>query len=195
MLTADLAHAGEITLGRRIHATGADDRLAEEGGDVIALIQECGKRLGVVPRHLRDRRVQVAVTVPVGLDAGQARAGHVHAVVGVRARDDRRPLGAPHLRPVAPHELDGGIDRIGAAAGEEDLGIGHGCEGRQTLRQIEGRASRQVAERGVRRQRRHLLGNGVGDARASVADVAVPQSRRGIEVAAAAHIGDVCAFT
>ena len=90
MPTAYLAHASQVIAGGCVDPAGPDDRLAEEGCDIRPLTQEQVKGIGVIPGHLHDGGIEVAVARPIGLDARQARPREVHAVISVLARDDDR---------------------------------------------------------------------------------------------------------
>ena len=58
---------------------------------------------------------------------------------------------------------------------------GVGRERHDAFRELLGRGVRERVEAGVRLDRAHLLGDGVGDLRPAVADVAVPQARHGVD--------------
>ena len=94
-LAADRADLGEVALGRREHAPGADHRLAEERGHPLGTggRDRLAERGGGVPGDLHDVADQRAVAGRVRLDAGQARPGDVHPVVRVLAGDEERALG------------------------------------------------------------------------------------------------------
>ena len=66
---------------------------------------------------------EVAEALAVDVEADDARPEGVQAVVGSLARDDRPFGGSSEGRPVPARELGGGVDRVGAAARQEDLGV------------------------------------------------------------------------
>ena len=119
----------------------------------------------------------------------------MHPVVGAIARDDDRALEGAHHLPVVPHQLDGGVHAVTAAAGQEDLRVRHGRQSRDAIGEIKGGSRGEIAEGRVPGDRRHLTGDRVRDLRAPVTDVAVPQRCRGIEVAATLLIGHTRALT
>ena len=144
----------------------------------------------VTKREVGD---QLAGREAVRLDPGHRRAVGVHAVVGPRAGEDDRALGLSELVEVAARELRGGVDRVGAARGEEDLAAGDRRDRGEPVGQVEHRPRRVFAERVVRVQRLELRRDGVGDLAAAVADVRVPEARGAVEVAAARLVPDVTA--
>ncbi len=169
-----------------------DDRLADERGDLLpAGLEEMLQLLDVVGRDLdRVAHHRAAVAGLHGRDAGQARAETVHAVVRVLAADDDPLLGVPERVPVAAGELRGGVDAVRATRAEEDGGVLHRGERRQPVGQLEGGRRGEGPEVRVGGKRRELLGRRVGDLRPAMADVAVPEPRRGVEVAAPIGILD-----
>ena len=192
-LAADPPGRLEVALGRGEDAAGPDDRLAEERGHPPGArpVDHGGQRPRVVPRDLLDVLDQLAVASGVGRDPGEGGPRGVHPVVGLLAPDQHRPLGhAPEL-PVPPRHLRGGVDRVGATAREEDLGSRHRRDRRHALGELGGRAVRDVAERGVGGELRHLRRDGVGDLGAPPAHVAVPERGRGVEVAPPGVVPDV----
>ena len=136
VLVADLAHALEVPVRRDEAATGVLHRLEDHGGhglrafEADALVDRLGEdhRVPVVrvPVEVRVRHVaatgceRLELRAQLG-DAGCRKGSQGGAVVGDLTGDD---LG---LLPLAPHavvvagELDGGLDRLGATVGEEDL--------------------------------------------------------------------------
>ena len=176
----------------RDHAARADHRLADEGGDLPAAgLEEALQLVDVVRRDL-DRVADDGAPVPLAHqgDPGEARPERVHAVIGVLAADDDPLLRVPQRVPVAAGQLGGGVDGVGAARAEEDRGALHRGQGRQPVGQLEGRRRREGAEVRVGGQGRELASRGVGDLRPAVADVAVPEARGGVEVAAPVGVLD-----
>ena len=75
VLGAQVGDALDVALGRRVHAAGADHRLAEERGDAVGadardLGLQRGQRVERDRRDLRDERAPVA---RVGLDPAERR--------------------------------------------------------------------------------------------------------------------------
>ena len=98
-LAADLLHPLEIALGRRKHAAGTDHRLAEERRDALRsdLVDRLLERFGRVPVDL-NRLEQRAEAGAVRVDAADARAEAVDAVVGVPARKQAQSSPAGRAR-------------------------------------------------------------------------------------------------
>ena len=93
-----------------------------------------------------DERAQ---TLDVRGDVAEARAPCVHAVVGMATADQCQLLRPPDCMPVAARELRGGIDRIGAAGGEENLAVLERREVCNARGECQGRLVRVAAERRV----------------------------------------------
>src|SRR5262249_53046872 len=85
--------------------------------------------------------------------------------------------------PVPADELGRGIDRTRAAAREEDDAVLDRCERGHALGEREGGPVREVAEAAAGRELPDLRGRGLGQLGAAVADVAVPERARRVEVA------------
>ena len=170
----------------REHPAGTDHGLAEERGDAAGpiVLDRGAQRAGVVPRDLRHVLDQLAVARGVRRDPGERGARRVHAVVGLLAPDQHGALGLCAQLPVPAGHLRGGVDRVRAPAGEEDLRALDRCERRHALGERLGGSVREVAECGVRGELAHLGGDRIRDLGASPTDVAVPERGRGIEVAA-----------
>ena len=88
--TAYVAHASQVVTGRCVDTARPDDRFAEERRNVRSRTKKRLKGVRVIPGHLHDGGIEVAVARSIGLDARQARPREVHAVIGVLARDDHR---------------------------------------------------------------------------------------------------------
>ena len=133
---ADRRDRLDIARGRRAHAARADHRLAEEGRDVRGpdALDLGLERLGRLVVDVRDRAEQRAVALAHGLDADEARAEAVRAVVGERAADQVDALRLPLRRPVLARELGRRVDRVAAAEAQEDarIRIGESCTSRST---------------------------------------------------------------
>ena len=179
-----------------MHAAGADHRLDEHGRDAVgAHALDLGlERLERVVRHLRGVRVERADVDAVGGDAADARAEPVRAVVALAARDQVHALGLADGGEVAARELGRGVDRVAAAAGEEDARVVDRREVAEPVGQLARAAGWRTSRTRVGRELAHLRGGGVGELGAAVADVDVPQARGAVEVAAALLVGHVDAL-
>jgi hypothetical protein len=98
-----------------------------------------------IRRGLGYQRV-AAVGFPVRLDAADAGAEPVQAVVGAVARSDDALLRQPLVLPEPAGELAGQVHSVRAAAGPEDPWIGYGARGRDALRQFKRRPVGESAE-------------------------------------------------
>ena len=100
------------------------------------------------------------------------------------------PFGPALNRPVLTSELRRGIDRLAAACRQEHSRVVH----RRQLGQPAGELKRglvgEVTERRVRLETPHLRAHRVGDLRAPVANIRVPQARARIQIAPAIAIKD-----
>ncbi len=192
MLAAHTAYALEVSLGRKQHSARADDGLAEEGRDTIrpGLLDCLLERLDRVPGHLNGVGHEHPDPLPEHIRAGKACRIRGEPVVGALARDRHGALGLAHQAPVAPGELRRRLDRLRAAAREEDDGVLHGRDRGDPLGKLGRRAGREVAVRRVCRDLAHLGSHRVGYLATPVADVAVPETRTGIEVAPALDVPD-----
>src|SRR6185503_8252128 len=94
------------------------------------------ERLERVVRDLRRVGVERADVDAVGGDAAEARAQPVRAVVALRARDQVDALGLADSGEVAARELGRGVDRVAAAAGEEDARAVDRGEAGEPVRQL-----------------------------------------------------------
>lgn len=183
---ADLGDPREVIAGRRVDPAGADDRLAEEGCD---LVRADALDLGLegrcrVPRNPRAPGDQLAEADPVAFDAGHARAEPVGAVVALVPGDDVGALGLAYGPPVVPSELGGGLDAVPATGTEEHPRVVDGRQARESLGQGGRRLVGVVAEGRVGVEGSGLGGDGVADLPAPVADVGVPEAGGGVEEAA-----------
>ena len=128
MLGAQVGDALDVALGRQVDAAGADHRLAEErrdpvGADAPDLLLQRGQR---VERDARDVcGTSGPQLVDVGLDPAERGAEAVRAVVALGAADQVHALGLAAVDEVAAGELGRDLDRVAAAAGQEDLGVRH----------------------------------------------------------------------
>lgn len=191
-----LARGLQIAGRRWVDAAGTDHGLAEERGHALRaeVIDRCAELSGVVPCNLGHVGDQPAVTVGVCRDPGEARPGGVHAVIRVLALQQHGSAGLTPKLPMAPHDLRRGVDRVGATAREEHVAPRNGRTCADAVHEGLRRTVRQIAERGVAGQLPHLRGDGVGDLSATEPDVAEPESRGRIQVAAAAFVPHVDAL-
>ena len=187
VLGAEVGDALDVALGRQVDAAGADHRLAEERGDLV----RADARGSPPPARAASRTATVEVCgtsgpqlVDVGLDPAERRAEAVRAVVALRARDQVHALGLAGVDEVAAGELGRDLDRVAAAAGQEDLGARASARARPARSQISlaGRFPTS-RERVVGLDALHLRGDRVGDLGAAVAEVGVPQRGGGVEIA------------
>ena len=139
--------------------------------------------LRVVPRD--NGRTVVIRPNSVYRDPAELSTAHMHAVVGVGSRDDLLPVRLPDHVPVATHQFDRRVHGVTAAAGEKHLGVWHRCHLDQAISEVDGGSRGEIAEVGISRDLGHLPGHGFADLGASMSDVAVPETRGGIEVVAA----------
>ena len=124
-------------------------------------------------------------------DPGEARARGVHPVVRAFAPDQDRPFGLSDQLPEPACHLRRRVDRVGAAARQEHAAVGDGGERADTFRQLGRRTVREVPERGVRGERRHLGGGGIGDVAPPEPDVGEPEARGRVQVATSRLVPDV----
>ena len=137
--------------GRRRHdAAGAEDRLADEGGDRVRPLGQDHllELVGAVLRELllahravgaaeiigrlgvQDRRARQVEGVVEEVEAGQ-RAGHdARAVIAAPARDDLLLLGPAEHVVVVPDQLDVGLVGVGAGQAEIDAATCLSARGR-----------------------------------------------------------------
>ena len=186
MLAAEPVDLGPVVRLGRDHAAGADNRLADEGGDLPGpLVEQRAQRLHVHRpdvHHLVDERAAVArLHRP---DADERRAPAMHPVVAELPRDDEPLLRATHHVPVAPGELRSGIDGVRPTRAQEDHGVRERRQGGEALRQLDGGLRGVRPERLVGRQPEELIGHRVRDRSPAVADVAEPEARDRIDVPA-----------
>ena len=188
---AQRVEALDVALARLMHAAGADHRLDEHGGHAVgADALDLGlQRLERVVRHLGRVGVERADVGAVGGDAADARPEPVRAVVALRARDQVHALGLADRREVAARQLRRGVDRVAAAAGEEDARAVDGRERGEPVGQLARGLVVERAERAVGGELAHLRGGRVGELRAAVADVDVPQAGGAVEISPALLIG------
>ena len=141
-------------------------------------------------RDRRDGRHERAPVAHVGLDAAEAGAEPVRAVVALRAADQVHALRMALLDEVAAGDLGRGVDRVAAAGGEEHAGAVHRGVRREPLGELVGGPVAEVPERRVGLEAGHLRGDALGDLAVAVADVGVPEARGPVEVAAVVGVVD-----
>ena len=195
-VTADLANRLEVAVGRWVHAPRADHRLAEERRHPVLpdVFDRGPQRVRIVPGDLDDVFDQRAVPGRVRGDSCERCPRRMHPVVGLLSPDQDRAIGFTDELPVVAGHLGRRVDRVGAAAREEDLGIGDRGETRDSIGELEGHRDHDVAEVGVRRQLRHLGRRRLADLPPAPTDVAVPEGCGRIEVALPLDVPDVAAF-
>ena len=134
VLVADLAHAREVAVGRREAAAGVLHRLEDHGGDRVRALEldALADRLGELHRivalvavHVRVRDVgdagrQRLERLAQRGDARRGERAERRAVVGGVARDDLRLQRLAVELVELARQLDRGLDRLAAAAREED---------------------------------------------------------------------------
>ncbi|MNP00738.1 hypothetical protein D3C76_925330 [compost metagenome] len=215
VLPAHLPHALVVAARRDDHATGAHDRLGEEGRDLVGaqfedLLLEFGDqefeevRLGHAFRRAIGVRAgdvvdevleEVELRRVVGDLAAEGHGEEGRAVVGVDPADDvlLGVLAAAVL--VVLDQPVGGVHGGGAAGGEEHVVEVARRQFGELLAELDGADVGHVAERVGVGQLAHLLGDGVGHFRAAQADVGAPHAAHRVEVAPAVGIVDIGAFT
>ncbi len=206
---AGLADHRPVLGRRRDHAAGADHRLAEHGADVLGavegdlLLDDAGTlhaavlAVGLVPgaavavrgAELDEPGQQGLELLPVDGEPLGARRGHRGAVVGAVAEEDHVLGAVAAVAVVLARHLDGGLDRLAAAEGEEDV-----VEvARQQRGDLGGELDRGLVgdpEDVVDRELLHLRLDGVVDLAAAVADVDRPQAGEGVDVLVALGVVD-----
>ena len=122
--------------------------------------------------------------------AAERGAVRVRAVVGELPRDHDVLVGLADRRPVGARELSGGVDRLAAAGGEEDLDAVERHEPRDPRGQLLGLRRREAVVGLVRGELAHLRGGGVGELGPAVADVAVPERAGDVDQRVAGVVPD-----
>ena len=205
VLVADLAHALEVALGRHEAAAGVLHRLQEDRRDRLGPLEldPLGDRVGEVLGAVAGREaveVRVRDVAAAGRErlerraqARDARGGdraQRRAVVGRLAGDDLRLVRVAGELVVLAHELDRALDRLRAAAREEDAVEVPGRERGDLRRQLDRRRVR-VGPVGEEPELLGLVGAGLRDVGAAVADVDAEQRAEPVEVAVAVLVPDV----
>src|SRR6185295_20239414 len=116
-----------------------------------------------------------------GRDAGRAERAHGRAVVGDLAGDDLRLVRVARELVVLAGELERGLDRLAAAGGEEDAVEIAGGDRREARGELD-RARVRVGPRREEAELLGLVGAGLGDLVAAVADVHAEQGAEAVEV-------------
>ena len=150
------------------------------------------KRVGVGDVARVDRRR--AERLLVARDPGERERAERDAVVGDVAGDRLEPLGLAVGDVVLAGELPGGLDRLGAAGGEEHAVDAVGRQPGEPVGELERRRMRRAPDRAegellqlLGRDGAHLLAVGVADLRAE-------QARETVDVAVAVRVEDVGAL-
>ena len=147
---ADRGDLVEVPGRRGEHAARADHGLEDERRDLRGAepqdlsLEGCG----VVPRHARRVRDELAEALAVG-HPEDARRDPVRPVVAVLAADQVRAGALAARRVPEARELRGRVDRVGAAAREEDLRARRRARARTAARRARARdGSRRRRTRG-----------------------------------------------
>ena len=158
---------------------------------LLELLEQRARQLGALQRGAVGARVRDVAGRDRGrserlaerLEAGERERSQRHAVVGGAASDRLAPLGLAVGEVVVAHELPSRLDRLRAAAGEEDALEAVGRDARDTLRQLDRRRVRGRPV-GVERQLDQLLARGLRHLGAvGVAELAAEQAREPVDVA------------
>ena len=181
-VVAQLAQPAQVVGLGGVDAAGADDRLGDHRGDLVAPLGE--QRPGGVEVVVGDGLDVVEQGTPAGLVERQAlerRTAHVGAVVAERAGDDDLAAGLAGQRGGEAGQLEGRVDRLGARVGQEHPGLGHWRQAGDRLGQPVGGLVGEDVEGVVVLQRGHLGGHGVDDLPPAVAHVAVPEAGEAVD--------------
>ena len=143
---------------------------------------------------VRDRAEQWAVALAHGLDADEARAEPVGAVVGIRAADQVDALRLAPGRPVLARELGRRVDRIAAAEAEEHSRVAHRRELHEPIHQLERRRVGDVPERVERLECSQLVPDRLRHVLAAMSDVRVPEACGAVQVAPSLVVPEVDAL-
>ncbi len=210
VLVADLADAIEVPGRRREAAARVLDRFEEDGGDRVGALvldrdgdlvggpaAERGRVVAVDrgavdvrvrhPEGARDQRLERRLQLRQSGDRQRAVGG---AVVRDRAADHLVLGGFAGQLEVLLGQLPGGLDRLAATAGEEDPVQVARRVRRDPLGQLDRLRMRVRPER-EERQLGGLLGRGLGELGAPVAELADEQAGQRVEVPLAAGVVDV----
>ena len=197
VLGAQVGDALDVAVGRRVDAAGADHRLAEERGHAVGPdAQDLGlERLQRVVLDRRDaagpagpswsrsprcRRCSCRTRACRG-SPGCARSGACARAGRCRTQWRRAIFAAVSIASPPPEARNTRASSIGATAAS------------RSASSLAGPVA-EVAERRVRLELAHLRGDGVGDLRAAVAEVRVPEARGAVEVAVALGVEHVHAL-
>ncbi len=138
--------------------------------------------------HLHKTRQRQIERPRATRQAGHARGGDGHAVIGEKPREDFR---APRLTaefPVAADDFEGGLIGLGAGVAENGVLDPLRREAGEALGEADGGFGGAVEKRGIERELPHLRAHGVDDLGAAVTHVHAPQTGEAIEELAAARV-------
>ncbi|MCY1217940.1 hypothetical protein D9M72_298710 [compost metagenome] len=214
VLVADLADQRPVVLRRHDHATGALDRLGDEGGHGVRALeldfplQQVGAdlpeffrvlavRVAVEPGRVdvetaRQQRLVVAAEDGIAVHRGAAEVG---AVVALAQGNELGAVGLALQLPVLAGQLECGFHRVRTAGAE-----GHATHAFRFQHadhpggQFFGAGMADAVEQLEILQFVQLCRDGCLDLRAAVADVDVPQPRHAIHQAVALVIEDEAAL-
>ena len=209
VLVADLAHALPVALGRGEAPAGVLHRLHDHGGHRVRALELDLVRHGLGQVGLADHPARQAERVRIGhvnaarhqglerlaqgRDPGRRQGAQRRPVVGDLAGDDLRLVRVAGELVVLARELDRGLDRLAAAAGEEHAVQVTGREIGDARGQLDGGRVR-VGPVGEELQVLGLVGARLGDVGPAVADVHAEESGQAVEVAVALLVPDVAAL-
>ena len=209
----DFPKHGPVVVGGDDGAVGAGDGLGDDGGDGLGALElddildgldaELGAFLGGLAAVLTAVGVGLGAVEAsgeegfvVGLGKGggasQGQGAEGCAVVGTLAADELGAQGFAYALEVGAGDFHGGLDGLGAAAGEEGAGEVAGGYLGDLLGEADGGLG--GAAEGHVGELEHLLVGGVGDLGAAVANVFEPETGHGVDVGVARGVGDAAAL-
>ena len=184
-------HAGD-----RLRTLELDDVLDGLDAPLTALLGCLAAELAAVEIGLRgvvgSRHQRFVVNPGIEMVPAQGHGTSGGAVIGVPAADELDTARLAHPLEIGPAQLDGRLNRLGAAAGEERARQIAGGDLGDLFRQADGRLG--GGAHGHVRQLEHLLVGSVGHLLAPVADVLEPQAGHGVDVGVAPNVGDPDSF-
>ena len=208
VLSADLADAWEVIVGRDDHSAGSLHGLGEEHRDGLrSLTQDrlfefirggdTGTESGGGDIAIRIRRWDVNEAGnarlehwPIGRDTGGCCRCQRVAVIAPLPRDDFRLLWPALHSPVVPSGLETGVARLAASRREEESPDRRRRETRQSLGQLNRQRIGTSRVAGAIRQRLHLLSSNLGKFLPAVTRDDVPQTGEPVDVFLAVGIDE-----